>query len=255
LRFIVGYIIHVHRERPRIGLVADRRTASFGAWRDVDLGFVWTHYVEAIAAAGGAPVVFPLADCYAEAPELALDAVDGLVLAGGRDLDAATYGEASHPANEPGDPLRDRIELAVAKAALAGDLPVLGVCRGMQLLNIALGGGVAQHLEDPERLHRGEPGTFVDHDVEAVAGTRLASIIGGEATAVRSHHHQGVTPLAERLVASAHSGDGLVEAAEAADRDFCVAVLWHPEEDLAGGGLRLYEALVEAARGRSKVSA
>lgn len=244
----------MERGRPRIGLVADRRSASFGAWSDVDLAFVWSHYVAAIGAAGGAPVIFPLAECYAEDPALALDAVDGLVLAGGRDLEAATYGEEPDPANEPGDPLRDRIELAVAELALARDLPVLGVCRGMQLLNIVLGGGIAQHLEDPERIHRGEPGTFVEHPVDAVAGTRTAAILGAP-NPVRSHHHQGVEPLAERFVASAHSPDGLIEAAEVADRSFCVAVLWHPEEDLAGGGLRLYEALVDAARAGSKVSA
>lgn len=242
------------RDRPRIGLVADRRSASFGAWSDVDLAFVWTHYVEAIATAGGAPVVFPLAQCFAEDPRLALDAVDGLVLAGGRDLDAASYGEVPNAANEPGDPLRDRIELAVATEALARDLPILGVCRGMQLLNLALGGGIDQHLEDPERLHRGEPGVFIDHQVEAVPGTRVAAIIG-RATAVRSHHHQGVAPLARRFLASAHSPDGLIEAAEVGDREFCVGVLWHPEENLAGGGLRLYEALVEAARAGSRVLA
>jgi putative glutamine amidotransferase len=242
-------------DRPRIGLVADRRSASFGAWSDVDLAFAWTHYVAAIDAAGGAPLIFPLAECFAEAPELALDPIDGLVLAGGRDLEAATYGEQPDPANEPGDPLRDRIELALAELALERDLPVLGVCRGMQLLNIALGGGIAQHLADPERIHRGEPGTFVEHPVEPVADTRLAAILGGAEVAVRSHHHQGVEPLAPRFRASAHSPDGLVEAAEVEDQGFCVAVLWHPEEDLAGGGLRLYEALVEAARAGSKVSA
>jgi len=229
--------------------VADRRTASFGTWSDVDLAFAWTHYVQAIAGAGGAPVIFPLAECYAENPALALDVLDGLLLAGGRDLDAASYGEEAHPANEAGDPLRDQIELAFAEAALERDLPTLGVCRGMQLLNVVLGGGIAQHLEDPERVHR-EPGTFVGHEVDVVAETRLASILGETAT-VRSHHHQGVAPLAERFTASAHAPDGLVEAAEVADRGFCVGVLWHPEEDLPGGGDKLYGALVEAARART----
>ncbi len=242
-----------HSDRPRIGLVADRREASFGAWSDVDLAFAWTHYIEAISGAGGAPVIFPLAECYAEAPGLGLDIVDGLLLAGGRDLDAATYGEEAHPENEPGDPVRDRIELAFAAEALERDLPTLGVCRGMQLLNVALGGGVEQHLEDPERIHRGEPGTFVGHEVEVSAGTRLAAILG-EKTTVRSHHHQGVEPLGDRFAVAARARDGLVEAAEVGDRDFCVGVLWHPEEDLEGGGARLYEALVEAAR-TARVSA
>jgi putative glutamine amidotransferase len=235
------------QDRPRIGLVADRRAASFGAWSDVDLAFVWTHYVEAIHAAGGVPVVFPLVAPYAEDPALGLDIVDGLLLAGGRDLDAASYGEEAHPANESGDPLRDRIEIALAAAALERDLPTLGVCRGMQVLNVALGGGIDQHLADPERLHRGEPGTFVGHDVDVEPGTRLAAILG-ETAVVQSHHHQGVAPLAERFKVSGRAADGLVEAAEVDGHNFCLGVLWHPEEDLPGGGQKLYEALVEAAR-------
>jgi putative glutamine amidotransferase len=228
-------------------LVADRRPASFGAWSDIDLALVWTHYIEAIDRAGGAPVVFPLAECYADSPALALDIVDGLLLAGGRDLDAATYGAEAHPENESGDPLRDRIELAFAALAIERDLPTLGVCRGMQMLNVALGGGIEQHLADPDGIHRGEPGAFVGHDVEVAPDSRLASILGPDVT-VQSHHHQGVAPLADRFTTAAHATDGLVEAAEVADRDFCVGVLWHPEEDLAGGGDKLYEALVEAAR-------
>jgi putative glutamine amidotransferase len=235
-----------HSDRPRIGLVADRRTADFGAWTEIDLNLVWTHYVAAIDQAGGAPVVFPLSEAYAETPELALDIVDGLLLAGGRDLDAANYGAEAHPENESGDPLRDRMELAFAAAALERDVPTLGVCRGMQVLNVVLGGGIEQHLADPEGIHR-ETGTFVGHDVDVVPETKLAAILGHRAT-VRSHHHQGVAPLADRFVATAHAADGLVEAAEVPDRDFCVAVLWHPEEDLAGGGASLYEALVAAAR-------
>jgi putative glutamine amidotransferase len=236
-----------HSDRPRIGLVADRREASFGAWKDIELDLVWTHYVDAVTQAGAAPVVFPLAECYAEMPELALDVIDGLLLAGGRDLNASSYGADPHAQNEAADPLRDRIELALAAAAIERNLPTLGVCRGMQVLNVALGGGIEQHLPDPNGIHRGGPGAFVAHDVDVTAGTRLASILG-EITEVRSHHHQGVGPLAERFTASAHAADGVIEAAEIADRDFCVAVLWHPEEDLQGGGAQLYEALVEAAR-------
>jgi gamma-glutamyl-gamma-aminobutyrate hydrolase PuuD len=131
--------------------------------------------------------------------------------------------------------------------AVERDLPTLGVCRGMQVLNVALGGGIEQHLADPNGIHRGEPGAFIGHEVDVAPDTRLASILG-ETAAVQSHHHQGVSPLAERFTASAHAADGLVEAAEIADHEFCLAVLWHPEEDLPGGGAELYEALVEAAR-------
>lgn len=237
-------------ERARIGLVADTRVASFGAWSEVELSAVWHHYIEALDRARALPVIFPVLESYAAAPELALDLVDGLVLTGGRDLDAASYGQPPNPANEPGDGLRDRVELALAQEALERDLPLLGICRGMQLLNVALGGGIDQHLDDPDRIHRGEPGTFVGHRVETVSGSRLASIIGARAE-VRSHHHQGVAPLAARLTPSAHSPDGLIEAAEVADRGFCLSVLWHPEEDLDGGGAVLYEALATAAARRS----
>lgn len=229
-------------------MIGDRRAASFGAWSDVDLSFVWAHYVEAVSGAGGAPVIFPADECYAEAPELACIAVDGLLLTGGRDLAAATYGERAAVENEPGDPLRDRVELALAARALEEDLPILGVCRGMQLLNVALGGGIEQHLADPERLHRGEPGSFVSHPIDVVAGSRLAAIVGDRLCTVPSHHHQGIEPVADRFRVAAHSPDGLVEAVELADQAFCLAVLWHPEEDLVGGGSKLYEALVDAAR-------
>lgn len=243
----VGYIIQM-AQRPRIAMVADRRRASFGAWRDVELASVWNHYVEAIDGAGGAPVSIPVSPCYETDPELALDGAHGLLLTGGRDIDATSYGQDPDPRNEEGDPDRDRIELAIAAVALERDVPVLGVCRGMQLLNLVLGGGIDQHLADPDGVHRPAPGAFVDHPVETVPGTRLAEILGDRPAPVRSHHHQGVAPLADELIVSARSPDGLVEAAESRDRAFCVAVLWHPEENLAAGGSKLYEALVDASR-------
>jgi putative glutamine amidotransferase len=247
----IGYIIRmaaVRRVRPRIAIVADRRVASFGAWSDVELASVWMHYVEAIDSAGGIPVIVPIARCFDEDPALALEAIDGLLLTGGRDLDASSYGADPDPENEEGDALRDRIELAIAHEALERDMPLLGVCRGMQLLNVALGGGIDQHLADPDAIHRAEPGAFVDHPIETVAGSRLADILGAEPDDVRSHHHQGVAPLASAFTVSARSPDGLVEAVEVADRSFCVAVLWHPEENLEAGGAKLYEALVDASR-------
>lgn len=236
-------------------MVGDSRAASFGAWSDVELSFVWTHYVEALERAGGAAVVFPASDPYAESPQLALDVVDGLLLTGGRDIDAVSYGAQADPRNEPGDPRRDRIERAIAEAALARDLPILGICRGMQLLNLIANGGLEQHLDDPGRIHRGPPGTFTGHEVEVEPGTRLASILGAGRVEVRSHHHQGVGALGEGWVASGRAPDGVVEAIEAPERDFCVAVLWHPEEDLTAAGLSLYEALVAAARARRLVVA
>jgi putative glutamine amidotransferase len=241
--------------QPRIGLVADRRHASFGGWTDVEVSFVWSHYVQAVAGAGGAPVVFPVSEAYRDDPDLALDCVEGFVLAGGRDLVAGVYGAEAHPENDEGDELRDRIELAVAERALARDVPLLGVCRGMQVLNLALGGGIDQHLADRDEIHRAAPGAFVEHPIEPEEGSRLAAALGTAPVVVRSHHHQGISPLAARLRPVAHAPDGIVEAVEADDRYFCLGVLWHPEENLSGGGAQLYGALVEAARERAGVRA
>jgi putative glutamine amidotransferase len=243
----------VNADRPRIALVGDTRVASFGVWRDIRISAVWSSYLEALDRAGALPVVFPVIEAYADAPELVLDLVGGVLLTGGRDIDAGSYGAEPNPANDEGDPLRDRLELAVARAALERDMPVLAVCRGMQVLNVALGGGIEQHLDDPDSIHR-EVGSFVSHEVETVGGSKLAGIVGERAT-VRSHHHQGVEPLAGPLALAARSPDGLVEAAEAPDRSFCVAVLWHPEEDLDGGGADIYEAFVDAAADRRRALA
>ena len=234
----------------RIGIVADTRDASFGNWSEVSLSAVWSHYVVALDRGGAAPVIFPVVEAYEREPELALELVDGLLLTGGRDLDAGSYGAEPDPANEPADPLRDRVEIALARMAVERRIPVLGVCRGMHVLNVALGGGIDQHLADPDSLHRGEPGTFSSHPIEVVEGTRLEEILGGREATVRSHHHQGVEPLAPALSPSARSPDGLVEAAETRDGPYCVAVLWHPEEDLEGGGQRLYDSLIAAAVAR-----
>lgn len=246
----IGYIMQVASSRPLIGLLSDRRLAAFGAWSDVDLCFAWTHYVEAITAAGGAAVIFPPEQWLADDPATMLDAVDGLLLTGGRDIDASVYGAVPHPANEPGDAHRDRVELALARAALETEIPILGVCRGMQILNVVTGGGIEQHLPDPEGVHRGPPGTFVAHEVDAADGSRLAGIFGAERFVVRSHHHQGLAELGDGVVATGHAPDGVVEAIELPGERFCLAVLWHPEEDLDGGGGALYGALVAACSER-----
>ncbi|UJA19827.1 gamma-glutamyl-gamma-aminobutyrate hydrolase family protein [Thermoleophilia bacterium SCSIO 60948] len=238
---------------PRIAMLADRREASFGAWRDVSLGFVWTHYVEAVARAGGAPVVVPATDLYASRPELALEAVDGLLLTGGRDIDPELFGGEHHPEAEAGDLGRDRIEAAIARSALDRGLPVLGVCRGMQLLNVIRGGGLEPHLSDPDGIHRGEVGSFVAHDVDVEPDSLAADALGSGRVVVRSHHHQGVGELGSGLVASARAPDGVVEALEDPEAPWCLAVLWHPEEDLETGGLSLYRSFVEAARSRTEV--
>ena len=233
-----------------IGLVGDARPAHFGVWRDVGVCLVWSHYVEAISRSGGAALIAPPELHLAEHPELLLDRIDGLLLTGGRDLDAAGFGADPHPANDEGDRIRDGAERTLAEVALDRGLPLLGVCRGMQLLNLIAGGGIDQHLDDPDGIHRGEPGEFVSHAIEVVKGTSLESILGPAPAAIRSHHHQGLSDVGAGMRVSARAPDGLVEAFEREGEGFCLAVLWHPEEDLDGGGLGLYEALVAASSER-----
>ena len=174
-----------------------------------------------------------------------LDAVDGLIFSGGSDLDPELYGEEAHASTDGVIRERDDFELTLMQAALARDLPVLAICRGSQVLNVALGGGLEQHV--PDRVgtdaHKETPGVFAEHDVAVVPDTRLASILGDRHD-VKSHHHQGFGELGRGLRESARAPDGTVEALEDPTKRFTLGVLWHPEE---GEDLALFEALVEAA--------
>jgi len=178
--------------------------------------------------------------------EETLDAVDGLILSGGSDLGPELYGQEPHPETSGVVPERDRAELTLLQAALSRDLPVLAICRGSQVLNVAAGGDLVQHL--PEVVghdeHKHTPGVFADHDVTLEAGTRLAELLG-ERAPVKSHHHQGLGRLGEGLRVAAHAEDGAVEAIEDPTRRFALGVLWHPE---AGEDMKLFAALVEEAR-------
>lgn len=240
------------RRRPVIGLVADNRPASFGAWSEVEVCLVWSHYTSAIERAGGAALIAPPTAYLADDPGLLLDRIDGLLLTGGRDVDAVSYGADAHLENDVGDLVRDRAETALARAALERSVPVLGVCRGMQVLNLVAGGTLDQHLADPDRIHRAEPGAFVTHAVEVEPGSKLREIVGSDETEIRSHHHQGLAEIGAGLRVSARSRDGVVEAFEGCDGGYCLAVLWHPEEDLEGGGLAIYESLIRAASERKE---
>jgi putative glutamine amidotransferase len=174
-----------------------------------------------------------------------LEAVDGLLFSGGSDLDPDLYDQEPHPATSGVVAERDRAELALLEAALARDMPVLAVCRGSQVLNIARGGDLVQHLPDVvgDEKHKHTPGTFADHDVTLEPGTRLAGLLGDRAP-VKSHHHQGIGRLGEGLQVAAYAEDGTVEAVEDPSHRFAFGVLWHPE---AGEDLRLFEELVGAA--------
>jgi putative glutamine amidotransferase len=170
-----------------------------------------------------------------------------VVLAGGCDIDPATHGSEPHPSTGATSPERDAFELAIGRAALERDMPLLGICRGMQMLNVAAGGGVVQHLPDVvgHEEHRHTPGVYADHRVRLEPGSLAARVVGREQEPVKSHHHQGVDGLGDGVEATGWAvEDGVVEAIEMPGRRFAVGVLWHPEEDEES---RVLGALVEEA--------
>jgi gamma-glutamyl-gamma-aminobutyrate hydrolase PuuD len=180
-----------------------------------------------------------------EGVEETLDALDGILFSGGNDLDPESYGADAHPETTGTRPERDRGELALLEGALARDMPMLAVCRGFQVLNVARGGDLVQHLPDTvgHEQHRAVKGVFSEHGVRIDDASRLGSVLGGEVP-VKSHHHQGVGRVGDGLREAAWADDGTVEALEDPEKRFAVGVLWHPE---AGDDLKLFEALVAEA--------
>jgi putative glutamine amidotransferase len=234
-------------EAPAIGICASLERVSFGVWHDYEVALSGRKYVGAVQRAGGLALVLPPNDAVTESPDLILDRLDGLILGGGADIDPASYGAEPHPATGATWPDRDRFELALTRRAIERDLPVLGICRGMQLLNIALGGTLDQHLPDSgSEVHRSVAGTFGEHHVRLEPGTLASSAAEMDAFVVYSHHHQGVDRVGEGLRVSGWSAeDDLVEAIELPEQRFALGVVWHPEEDPES---RVIAALVEAAR-------
>jgi len=228
--------------RPVVGITTYVTNANWGYW-SLEAALIPIDYVNAVARAGGRPLLVPP---LLDGVEETLDALDAVVFTGGSDVDPELYGEEAHAETAGIVRMRDEAELALLRAALERDMPVLGICRGIQVLNVGLGGDLDQHLEG----HRHDPpGEFIAHDVAIEPNTRLAEMLG-ERTTVMSHHHQGLRTLAPGLVETARADDGLLEAVEAPDRRFTVGVLWHPE---AGQDARLFERLVaEAARYREE---
>jgi len=228
--------------RPLIGITTDVVVAAYGAWEEESV-LVPSDYVRSVERAGGRPLLVPPSE---DGVEETLEALDGLLLSGGSDLDPATYGQQPHPETDGVLEGRDRAELALLEAALARDMPVLAVCRGSQVLNVALGGDLVQHLPDVvgHADHKHTPGAYADHAVTLEVKTRLGGLLGGHAP-VKSHHHQGFGRLGSGLQEAAFAEDGTVEAVEDPSRRFALGVLWHPE---AGEDMRLFEALVEEAR-------
>lgn len=220
--------------RPLIGLGAGIERARSGPWDSVAT-MLPRSYALAVQAAGAVALLLPPDATVAESPDDLLDTLDGLILAGGgADVGPDRYGAAAHPNTDARSPERDEFELALARRALERDLPLLGVCRGMQVLNVALGGTLAQHLPDTvgDTRHNHTPGQFADHEVQLEPGSLAARVAGGERVAVKSHHHQGVDLLGDGLRATGWSiGDDVLEAVELPDRRFALGLLWHPEED------------------------
>jgi gamma-glutamyl-gamma-aminobutyrate hydrolase PuuD len=232
--------------KPLVGITAYVTPARFGAW-ELESVLIPRDYVRAVERAGGRAVLVPPSN---DGIDEILDAVDGLVFSGGSDLDPELYGQEPHPRTNGIVHVRDSAELALLRAALDRDLPVLAICRGSQVLNVAFGGDLVQHLPDHvgHDGHKETDGVFSDHDVELEPGTQLAGLLG-DRVPVKSHHHQGMDRIGAGLNVSARDEDGYVEALEAPDRRFTVGVLWHPE---AGQDARLFEALVaEAAEYRA----
>ena len=235
--------------RPTVGITVSLETVTSGPWVEPS-AVVPIHYCEAVQRAGGRAVLLVPDSADAAEPDGVLDLVDGVIVTGAAgDVDPSRYGSQPHPETHPVAPVRDDFELALVRAAAARDVPLLGVCRGMEVVNVAHGGSLEQHLPDVvgHTRHAQEPGRFGRHEVRLQPGSLAARAVGAERTEVRGFHHQGVADVGEGLQATAWSAleDGIVEAVERPDRAFLLGVLWHPEEDEAS---RVIGALVESSQ-------
>jgi putative glutamine amidotransferase len=227
---------------PVIGITAYVEQARWGVW-DMPACLLPFRYVERVEASGGRAVVLPPT---AAADDTVLDRLDGVVFAGGADLDPSLYGADPHPETAGVRPERDAAEVPLMRAALARDLPTLGICRGMQLLSVLSGGSLVQHLPEVvgHEKHRPALGTYGLHDVRLRPGSRLHAVLG-DRVSVPSYHHQGIAS-AGSLTVTGWADDETPEAVEDPGKKFAIGVLWHPE---AGEDSRLFDALVHAAAG------
>ena len=234
--------------RPAIGILTPFTYAEFGVWHQ-HAALLPDGYVDAVNRAGGLALLATPDPLVTAHPDELLDRLDGLMLSGGADIEPAVYGAQRHAEAQESQRDRDEFEIALTRRAVARDMPVLGVCRGMQVLNVTFGGTLHQHL--PEAVGHGEhrrvPGSFdgADHDVRLQPGSIAARAAGELLHPTKSHHHQGVDRIGEGLrVTGVSTLDELAEAIELPDRRFVLGVQWHPEADERS---RIVEALVEAA--------
>lgn len=231
--------------RPIIGITGYLTPATWGVWHDVPTALIPADYPAAVMLSGGRPVILPPDDQdINDDGGSVLSVLDGLVLAGGPDLDPELYGAERAPLTDI-QPERDRAEMALVRGALERDLPILGVCRGMQLLTVAAGGRLHQHLPDVlgHEKHRPAPGVYGEHQARFTPGSRIAGLMADD-VGIHCYHHQGVAD-AGTLTVTGRTEDDLAEAVEHPDRRFVLGVQWHPE---LTRDRRLFGALVEAAR-------
>lgn len=231
-----------------IGLTTYLQQAQTGVW-DVRAGLLPAIYIDGLTQAGGIAVLLPPQAVDADVAARVLDGLDGIVITGGTDVDPATYGQRPHAATDVAvaeNQVRDAWEFALIDGAIRRGIPVLGICRGAQVINVALGGTLHQHLPDVVGHTRHQQGNavFSTSAVRTVAGSRLAALIG-DSTDAQCYHHQAIDRLGSGLVVSAADDDGVIEAVEMPSDHFVVAVQWHPEERL--DDLRLFAAVVAAA--------
>ncbi|POH85162.1 gamma-glutamyl-gamma-aminobutyrate hydrolase [Ralstonia pickettii] len=235
---------------PVIGLTTYLERIQQDIW-DLRAPYLPATYLDAVTTHGGVGVLLPPQPVTDAAVEATLDGIDALVITGGLDVDPARYGQAPHPTTDRPREDRDAWELALLAGARRRGIPVFGICRGLQLINVAFGGTLHQHLPDVlgDSRYQIGGGVFARGEATVEPGTRLADALGAGGTSILSYHHQGIDRVGDGLVVSARSADGLVQGIETAGEDYLVAVQWHPEQDPSDP--RLFAAVIAQAAARA----